>query len=218
MATNVEKQALGLGPEATEDDVKSKIAELRAAAESSGGGDSERVAELEAELAEAKKRLDKSATATSRNLSPKEDGERHEVTIKIRAFPYYEDEEDLVSGVIVRREKIAVRGQTVKLGKVDFHRAQKFDAIYTDDEENPRDAAEDTAEKVDTGQVSFRDATVEDLSTWIQVKQPSSDRILEEANNDPELARKLLDAEEHATGGEPRDEVEDGLTEIIDGE
>jgi hypothetical protein len=134
----------------------------------------------------------------------------HEITIKIRAFPYYRDVEDPVQpGRVVRQERVAVRGETVNVTDVDYARAQKFDAIEAGD-----DDAGPSEDPVASGSLDVGTATVPDLSAWIKSERPTVDEVVEEANNDPEKARKLLEAEDHATGGQPRSTLVEQLQEI----
>lgn len=138
-----------------------------------------------------------------------------EVTIKLRAFPYYADVLDLVTGRMVRQERVAVRGETVKLAPHDYTRAVKFDAIVAQGEtpESPSGGVPGW----DPNTQSLDAATVEDVSLWIQREKPTVPQVVEEANADPALAQKLLDAENHATGGKPRSTLEEELQGIIGG-
>lgn len=151
----------------------------------------------------------------AQELTPTEErDDLQEVTIAIRAFPYYYDVRDLVTGVVVRQERVAVRGETVALAPYDMQRAEKFDAIVTEQ----RAEGEPTQREPgwDVNAQSLDDATVEDVSLWIQKEKPTVAEVVEEANNDPTRARKLLDAENHATGGQPRSTLEEQLNEIIE--
>lgn len=140
----------------------------------------------------------------------------HEVTLKIRAFPYYVDGDDPVTGRPIRQELIARRGDTVTLNDVDYERAVRFDAIVTDADKGPSPGQDiSPADQLETGQLSFHDATEADVAAWISQEKPSVDRVVEEANNDPALAQKLLDAENLATGQQPRSTLEKELKGII---
>ena len=132
-----------------------------------------------------------------------------EVTIKIRAFPYYTVEKDLTDPAgkrEVTREHIATRGQKVELSDVDLERARKFDAIQTT-------ADEAVDESGDTIEVAT--ASPAELAEWIEEDEPTVDETVEAADGDPNVARRLLEAEHLATGGEPRKDVVDGLNKII---
>jgi hypothetical protein len=129
----------------------------------------------------------------------------NEVTIKIRAFPYYVDIEDPVTGRQVRQERIAERGDTVKLSDVDFERAQRFNAIQTDTDEGLAEA---------TGAWSVETASVEDVAEYIKNEKPTVDELVEAANEDPATARKILQAEDLATGQQPRKGLTDKLGDL----
>ena len=145
----------------------------------------------------------------SEQTATQDQGE-HEVTIKIRAFPYYTEVEDLVSGRPVRQENIAVRGDKVILNDRDYARAKKFDAIEGEDN------SADEESPIASGSISVDEATPEDLAKWLkQSPKPTVDEVVEEANNDPERAAKLLEAENLATGQQPRSTLVERLEEII---
>lgn len=131
------------------------------------------------------------------------------VKIKIRAFPYYTEERDLTDPRgerTVMRENIAVRGQEVELSDVDLERAERFDAIQTDEDEAVEEA---------TGSLDVATATPETLAEWIEEDEPTVDETVAAANDDPNVAQRLLDAEHLATGDEPRKGVVEGLNRII---
>jgi hypothetical protein len=129
-----------------------------------------------------------------------------EVKIKIRAFPYYETVKDPVTEQDQRVERIARRGDVVDLSEADHERAVRFDAIETE-------VDAEIAEATDASSVET--ATVPQLSEWIQESKPTVEETVDAAGDDPDVAAKLLDAENHATGGNPRKGVVDGLNEII---
>jgi len=126
------------------------------------------------------------------------------VTIKIRAFPYYVDAKDPVTGNKVRQERVATRGEEVELSDADLERAKRFDAIQTD--------ADQAVGGDDTLDVSS--ASVEELASWIEEDKPTVNEVLEAAGGDPATASKLLDAENLATGNQPRQGVVEGLSKI----
>lgn len=134
----------------------------------------------------------------------------HEITIKIRAFPYYVDVEDPVTMRPMRQECIATRGMTVKVSDIDYRRAQKFDAAYTEEELAERNKAN----PLNQSELTLADATVADISHWLQTDKPTINEVLDEVNNDPDVARKVIDAENHATGQQPRKGLIDELDAI----
>lgn len=61
------------------------------------------------------------------------------------------------------------------------------------------------------------DGSITDLSEWIKSSQPTVDDTVALAENDPEKAQRVLDAEVAATGGEPRKGVQEQLEKIVAG-
>lgn len=139
--------------------------------------------------------------------------EKHEVQIKIRAFPYYVKVADPVTGEPRTEERVARRGDVIELSDNDFARAERFGAILTDEE---RDAT--TAETPPAGDASVvpEDATAAELSEWIKSTKPTVDTVVERSDDDPAIAQKLIEAENLATGGQPRATLVSRLQDIID--
>jgi hypothetical protein len=144
----------------------------------------------------------------------------HEVTIKIRAFPYYEDVKDPVSEKTVKQEKIARRGETVSLSDADYERAVRFDAIA-----EPTEGAS-VSSSTDQPTPSLDDfdpetANVATLSLWLkgelegQDGKPVVEDVVDAANDEPEVAQRLIEAENHATGQQPRTTLIAELQEIV---
>lgn len=134
-----------------------------------------------------------------------------EVYIKIRAFPYYKDEEDPVSGKTVRREYIARRGDKVELSETDFARAQKFDAIGEAPESGPQLPPDG-----DLDQFDVEAASPAEVSEWIKSEKPTEDQMVEASNDQAVLAQKLIEGEKLATGDQPRKGVQKRLQDIVD--
>lgn len=128
-----------------------------------------------------------------------------EVKIKIRAFPYYEDVEDPVSGETRPQERIARRGDVVELDDKNLARAERFDAIVDPDEEIPP-----------PGEQPPPDDSVEGLANWLQDDKPTVQEVLDRADGDPQLAENLIEAENLATGQQPRSSLVEGLQKIVD--
>lgn len=58
-------------------------------------------------------------------------------------------------------------------------------------------------------------ATVDDLADWISQEHPTVNDVVQASGGDPDVARKLLEAETQAQSGEPRKGVVEGLTAVI---
>lgn len=135
------------------------------------------------------------------------------VRIKIRAFPYYVDREDPVTGRPVRQEIVAVRGQEADLNDVDLERAKRFEAIYVDSEGNPvvdEVPEEQATPGVTADSFDLETADVETTASWLkgeltdQDGKPTVDEVIGEINEDPVTAKKVIEAENLATGQDPR--------------
>jgi hypothetical protein len=58
-------------------------------------------------------------------------------------------------------------------------------------------------------------ASVDELVDWIQTEKPTVNDVVGASGGDPDVARKLLEAESKATDGEPRKGVMEGLSAVI---
>lgn len=128
---------------------------------------------------------------------------KHEVTIKHRAFVYYLLEEDPYTGEDIRVERLAQRDEVVKLNDIDYQRGLRAGAFVTDDE---------TPEEEE---LDIETATVAELADWIRDEKPNTQEVIDASGGDPVVASKLLEAENTATGGNPRKGVVDGLGAVV---
>jgi hypothetical protein len=127
------------------------------------------------------------------------DSKKHEVKIKHKAFAYTIDRE---GGLV--QEMIAYRGQTVEVNDLDFKRGQRHGAFYTDADEKTEGSGAPGAE-----------ATLDDLVNWIETDKPTVQDVVDASGGDLVKAKLLLDAENAATGNDPRKGVVEGLTAVI---
>lgn len=126
-----------------------------------------------------------------------------ERTIAIRAFPYYVDVEDPITGDTRKRERIARRGETVDLREQDVKRGEKFGAFQSD------------AVETESG-LDLSTASSAELAEWIESDSPTVQEVVDAAGDDPARAQVLLDAENVATGNNPRKGVVDGLGAVAE--
>jgi hypothetical protein len=68
---------------------------------------------------------------------------------------------------------------------------------------------------VDEEVLDVTTASVDDLARWIEGEKPNVQDTVNASGGEPDLARKLLEAESQATDGEPRRGVLEGLTAVI---
>lgn len=69
--------------------------------------------------------------------------------------------------------------------------------------------------ETETEYLDVADATVEDLTRWIQETNPTVQDVVNASENEPEYAQKLLEAEANAHDGEPRIGVQKGLMVVV---
>jgi len=141
-------------------------------------------------------------------------------TIKHLMFPWLvETESPMFPGESILTERVANRGEEVtveELGPLALEKGERLGAFFTDAEleamKEEAEAAEAPAEVEATNPGSM---SVDELADYIEEHKPNVDQTVALADNDPEQAQKVLDAETQATGGVPRAGVEKGLEAII---
>ena len=164
-----------------------------------------------------------------------------EVRIKMRAFPYYRDVEDPVTGQEVRQEYVARRNDVVKLSELDYQRAQRFGAFYADEDGNPIVAEEsvetppeetppidpdepEVTEPATPDAIDLLVEPVEAVGEWLQsTPRPTVPQVLaqvreEDEEDQPVAAQKVLDAENLVTGQQPRSSLVSELERITNQE
>jgi len=138
-------------------------------------------------------------------------------TVKHLLFPWLvETESPMFPGETILSERTASQGEQVsveELGLLALEKGERLGAFYTDAElaAMEEEAAEPaTVEAGEPGEM-----TVDELAAYIEEHKPNVDQTIALAENDPEQAQNVLDAETQATGGVPRAGVEKGLEAII---
>lgn len=58
-------------------------------------------------------------------------------------------------------------------------------------------------------------ASIDDLARWIEQEKPTVQDVVNASGGEPDIARKLLEAETQATDQDPRKGVLEGLTAVI---
>lgn len=99
-------------------------------------------------------------------------------------------------------EKHAFQGETVDLPADEAKRGDSIGAFVTD-----TDPVEEST--FDPGSASD-----DELREWIENDKPTAQQVLDVANDNPELASRLLAAENAATGNDPRKTVIAGLESV----
>jgi hypothetical protein len=80
--------------------------------------------------------------------------------------------------------------------------------VVTDDETGQEVIDDETLLDVNT-------ATVDELADWIRTERPTVNDVVQASGGDPDVAKKLLEAESKATNGEARKGVLEGLSAVI---
>ncbi len=128
---------------------------------------------------------------------------REEREIKIRSFTY-RDEVENASGKMVTVIKQARMGDVVDLPERAITRGEELDAFVTEE-----DRAETTP---DEEALAVSEMDEDQLTNW--VSEATIPQVLNAANDDPDMAVALLEAEKAATGGDPRQGLVEGLGRI----
>jgi hypothetical protein len=116
----------------------------------------------------------------------------------------------------VLKERVGVQGEVVsieELGPLALERGERLGSFYTDAEL----AGPATAEAAAVGETASNTSEwgVPELVQYIETNKPNVDDTIALAQGDPEAAKRVLEAEDEATGGDPRSGVTKGLTAVI---
>lgn len=127
----------------------------------------------------------------------------YEVKVKHKIFITHEEVESPLTGKTRLKEIIHRRGDVIEVTEADHTRGQALGAFYkdveTDAEDNP-----------------VNEKSVEELQLWLEEEKPSAATVIDAVGDNPELARRVLEAEENATGGDPRQNLVKGLSAVIE--
>lgn len=115
----------------------------------------------------------------------------------------------LKQGEFVQKEHRATRGDVIDIPESAAVRLSKPDISAFFDTIDPP-----TYENTE-GDLQFSQMSEADLINWHRMNSPSAADVIDAAAGDPDVARRLVEAESIATGGDPREEVVLGLAEII---
>lgn len=114
--------------------------------------------------------------------------------------------------------RFASRGQIVDVPRDEDYDSgiasgaiEDVPASAESDEASDEEAAEEelTGEEVDID-------SHDDLVIWIRDDKPTATAVIKAAGDDPDRARKLMDAENEASGSQPRKTVMDALRKIAE--
>src|SRR4051812_23597671 len=100
-----------------------------------------------------------------------------------------------------------------QIGLLGLKKGEDNHSFYTTEELRQREtggAATATAPVTD-----ISEAGEYELAEWIQNEKPTINEVLERVGDDKELAHRMLQAENIATGGEPRKGLEEALRLVI---
>ena len=145
-----------------------------------------------------------------------------EVEIRHAQFLYYDEQEvtDPETGEsrTVLNPKIANHGDVVDITRdEDLERGEEHHAFVTDEDREADSEAEIEAGGGAEGTPSeFGDH--DKLVEWIRDGKPTAAQVVAAAGDDPEKANALMDAEEEASGGQPRKSVMEPLEKVASGE
>jgi hypothetical protein len=144
---------------------------------------------------------------------------KQERTIKHLLFTYYEETEDPRTGNTVRVEREAAQGTTVELDPWDIERGERFGSFFTEEELKRREAAPEEEGGVEA--VSLAELDTEEKRDWLKAEGefegeevPTVNEVLDAVHAEPAEAEDVLEAENLATGNQPRKGVVEGLTKI----
>jgi hypothetical protein len=149
-------------------------------------------------------------------------------TIKHGYFWYMVPELHVYDGQEQERyvERTAFQGETIEIPRpVDLERGETHGAFYTDAELEAMAEEAQPAATAETTEVALGDLDDEELVDWLMStgefdgqKKPNASEVVEAVGDDADLAERVIEAENKATGNQPRSSVVDALQKVADEE
>lgn len=138
-----------------------------------------------------------------------------ERTVGIKVFRYHEEVPSVTEpGKTVLKQRFARRGETVDFREEDIAVGEAHDAFLTKEQLEAKEQVEGAAEEAGVPDLSDKDVT--ELVEYLEENSPTAPQTISLANDDPELAEKLIEAENMVTGRDPRSTVIEGLEKVIE--
>lgn len=129
------------------------------------------------------------------------------VKVKSRGYTYRQHRPHPTDpDVTILTTGFATHDQEIEVDEVDLEKGRRLGAFYGDDEES-------VEEQLDGRDVV--DLSDDELDEWFSEKEPTVQEVIDASKGDPESAQRLLDAENRATGNEPRTTLVEALGTII---
>jgi hypothetical protein len=141
--------------------------------------------------------------------------------VKFLMFPFMVESPNPThsGGEPVLKERVGKQNEVIsieELGPLALERGERLGAFYTDAE-----LAGATPEQIEAGEaepVNFAEWGVPELTEYIEKNQPNIADTVAMAQEDPEAAGRVLEAETAATDGDPRSGVVKGLQKVQAGD
>lgn len=127
--------------------------------------------------------------------------------IKIRSFVFDEEYDD-PQGTTRTRNRIGTRGEVVELNQFWANYGDAMGAFVTEADRKAEETDEDVLDTAETVEEMGED----ELMNW--VSDSTIPQIMSVANADPTLCSRILEAENKATGNDPRTGLVEGLARI----
>jgi len=104
-----------------------------------------------------------------------------------------------------------------KFGQLILVRPQAYVGLIESGAVRDVETDSETGEEIEPEEelLDVNTATADDLADWIRTERPTVNDVVQASGGDPDVARKLLEAEGLAHEGEPRKGVVEGLSAVI---
>lgn len=133
------------------------------------------------------------------------------VTVAHLSFPYrVEVDHPYEEGKTMINDRTAERGEEIEVMQEDYERGMRVGAFL-----KPGEKVELSEGERGPEEFSAVDATDTELINWIKDDNPTVQMVIDASEGDDETAARLLEAENMATGNDPRKGVIAGLESVI---
>lgn len=150
----------------------------------------------------------------AKNTVKTREGEEDLVKKKVKILSIFWntlEEDPLDSNRSIEKEHRAQRGEDVLVPKSIAERYSEpdIDAFFAGE------GSGKGKKKDEETPLEFAQMTEADIINWHRSTNPSPDEVLEATDGDPEIARKMIEAETKATDGDPREPLIRALGEVV---
>jgi hypothetical protein len=122
-----------------------------------------------------------------------------------------------LSGLDPTSQEYADKASDYRFGELVLLRPRQYVGLIKSGAVHDVETDEETGEELieEEQLLDVNVASIDDLADWIRTERPTVNDVVQASDGDPEIARRLLEAESQVQEGAPRKGVLEGLSAVI---